>query len=215
MSESPSTDVVKWYTRARKFPQLIGRTPDGMKLWGGPYTITQAVGFGLVLFVGLNTMSLWASFGFIGNFFVLACVAASVVFGLGRIPVGSRSPLSVATGAWKAIASPRNGRIGGKPVRIRRPHRLHHTVLVQLAPSPDTATDLGSAAQQPGEVRPRTLRRSRRAPAPSVAAPATAPQPTAPQPTEPVPAPAPVLTGIQMLLATSTTTGTHRSEETR
>jgi len=29
-------EVVKWYTRARRFPQLIGKTPDGARLWGGP-----------------------------------------------------------------------------------------------------------------------------------------------------------------------------------
>ena len=33
--------ALKWYTRARKFPQLIGRTPDGTRIPGGPYTYTQ------------------------------------------------------------------------------------------------------------------------------------------------------------------------------
>ena len=36
-------EVVKWYTRARKFPTLIGKTPDGTRLPGGPYTITQVL----------------------------------------------------------------------------------------------------------------------------------------------------------------------------
>ena len=35
MSEK-APDVVRWYTRARKFPQLIGRTPDGAKTVGRP-----------------------------------------------------------------------------------------------------------------------------------------------------------------------------------
>src|SRR5450759_686655 len=57
---APAPEVVKYYTRARKFPQLIGRTPDGAKIWGGPYTFTQAISAGVVLFVGVNTMGLWA-----------------------------------------------------------------------------------------------------------------------------------------------------------
>ena len=67
--ESP--EIVKWYTRARKFPQLIGKTPDGAKLWGGPYTYTQVVGASVVLVVGLKTISLWGSFGLVGNALVV------------------------------------------------------------------------------------------------------------------------------------------------
>ena len=39
--QSTSREVVKNYTRARKFPQLLGMTPDGKKLPGGPYSYTQ------------------------------------------------------------------------------------------------------------------------------------------------------------------------------
>jgi hypothetical protein len=215
MSETPTTDIVKWYTRARKFPQLIGRTPDGMKLWGGPYTITQACGFGLVLFVGLNTMSLWASFGFVGNFIVLGAVAAGVVFGLGRIPVGSRSPFSVTTGAWKAVASPQHGRLGGRPVRIRRPHRLQHRMLVQIDPVPAPAEN-PAPASEPTPAAEQTRRSRRRLlPARRPRPETPSPQPVAP---EPVPAspqphtPAPALTGIQALLAASAAGTSHRSE---
>lgn len=223
MSETPTTDVVKWYTRARKFPQLIGRTPDGMKLWGGPYTITQACGFGAVLFMGLNTMSLWARFGFLGNFVVLGSVAVAVVFGLGRIPVGSRSPLSVGAGAWKAVGSPQHGRLGGRPVRLRRPHRLQHKVVMQVAPlpspqrtaslAPDPAVPATASATRTSllspAVRQRLTRRPRRpAPAPlAPTAPAAARRPSHQD------EPAPALTGIQALLATSATT--HRSETSR
>lgn len=200
MTDNQTTDIVKWYTRARKFPQLIGRTPDGMKLWGGPYTITQAVGFGLVLFVGLNTMSLWANFGFVGNFVVLGAVAVGVVFGLGRIPVGSRSPLSVGAGAWKAVAAPQHGRLGGRPVRIRRPHRLRHSVLVQTRSAPAPADPPQVMART--EKTPRSLlRRPERRQAPTSTEPAT-------------PATAPALTGVQALLA-SCPDPHRRSETTR
>ena len=51
---------MKWYTRARKFPQLIGRTPDGTRIPGGPYTYLQvAAGVGMAAVLAATT-GLWA-----------------------------------------------------------------------------------------------------------------------------------------------------------
>lgn len=137
---SPSTpEVVKWYTRARKFPQLIGRTPDGAKIWGGPYTFTQAIGAGVLLIIGVNTMGLWARYGLIGNAVLLVGLTYGVVLLLGRIPVGSRSPLSAASGVVHAVTSPRTGRLAGRPVRPRRPHLVHHRITVLLDEPPPPA----------------------------------------------------------------------------
>ena len=127
---STDVEVVKWYTRARKFPQLIGRTPDGARLWGGPYTITQAVGGGLLLLVGINTMGLWARYGLLGNALLLLAVTYTAVLLLGRIPVGSRNPLAVLSGFATAVSSPRTGHHAGRPVRVRRPHRVRHRVVI-------------------------------------------------------------------------------------
>lgn len=189
-------DVVKWYTRARKFPQLIGRTPDGARIWGGPYTITQAVGAGGVLFVGLNTMGLWAGFGFVGNLVVLLGVAYGVVIILGRIPVGSRNPISVMAGAVRASGAPQYGRIGGKQIRLRRPHRLRHQVLVCLDVPPQLVDEAAVAA----DVAPNVVNDPE---APRTAAPRLA---STPEPRQPA------LTGLQALLASSSA---HPTEETR
>jgi hypothetical protein len=134
VSELPAAEVVRWYTRARKFPQLIGRTPDGRRIPGGPYTFTQAVGAGVVLLVGVNTMGWWARYGLIGNGLLLLGVAYAVVLGLGRIPVGSRSPLAVAAGGMRALAAPRVGRLAGRPVRLRRPHRVRCRLVLLSGP---------------------------------------------------------------------------------
>jgi len=132
---SPSTpEVVKWYTRARKFPQLIGRTPDGAKIWGGPYTFTQAVGAGVIALVAVNTMGLWANYGFIGNALLLTGAIYGGVLLLGRIPVGSRSPISVVVGGVHAAIAPRTGRLAGRPVRLRRPHLVRHSITVARDP---------------------------------------------------------------------------------
>lgn len=189
-------DVVKWYTRARKFPQLIGKTPDGTRIWGGPYTVTQMVGGGSVLFVGLRTMSLWADFGLIGNFLLLGLITWGTVLLLGRIPVGSRNPLSVAAGTYRAVAAPALGRLGGRPVRIRRPHTLQHRVIFAVSDLPTLDPAVATAA--------RTATTSMAPPqkplpdgSPAGRPAATPAEPPAPDPSTRKPA----LTGVQALLA--------------
>jgi hypothetical protein len=240
MSEPQGPEVVKWYTRARKFPQLIGRTPDGAKIWGGPYTITQAIGLGLTLLVGANTMSLWGGSGVVGNAFILWIAAVGVVIVLGRLPVGARNPIAVVAGAVRALTAPQYGRLGGKPVRLRRPHQVRHRVVV-LIQEPDTTQPAPAASapkEQLGAVEP--PRRTTRWPVrvdPSSAGPyrvdpSTAqrhPVPAARPPVRsaarPVSEPAarkPALTGVQMLLAggqadtrTTQTTGPTNGPATR
>ena len=194
---SPTPEVVKWYTRARKFPQLIGRTPDGAKIWGGPYTFTQAVGAGVILLIGVNTMGLWARYGLIGNAVVLLGVTYGLVLLLGRIPVGSRSPLSVVSGFMHAVLSPRNGRLAGRPVRHRRPHRVRHRITV-LIDQPVTPVAPGRLARVPTA-----------APAAKPATKSTA-KPTTKPAAAPAPRPQVVLSGVQALLAQ---VGAHPAQE--
>lgn len=186
-------DVVKWYTRARKFPQLIGKTPDGTKIWGGPYTVTQLVGGGTVAFVGLRTMWLWADFGLVGNFLILGLVAYGTVLLLGRIPVGSRNPLAVAAGTYRAVAAPGTGRLGGRPVRIRRPHTLRHRVVLAVCDLPVLDPALTRALEETVQEEP-TL-----SPAPARRKPR--PASTATPPLQDAHMRKPALTGVQALLA--------------
>lgn len=130
MTRSGEVEVARDYTKARRFPQLIGRTPDGMRIPGGPYTITEAVGVGLTLFIGYQTMGLWARFGFFINLAVLASVTFVVWFVLHRLPMGSRPPTSVATGALNSVTRPRHGVIAGKPLRLRRFGVVRHSFAV-------------------------------------------------------------------------------------
>jgi len=36
-------------------PAAIGKTPDGARLWGGPYTYTQVITAAAVLVIGAKT----------------------------------------------------------------------------------------------------------------------------------------------------------------
>lgn len=115
-------EVVKWYTRARKFPQLIGRTADGATIPGGPYTYTQIVSGVVVLVVGYQSVAVWGRFGLLGNAAVLLGVTLAVVFAVGRLPVGMRNPVSAAAGILRAVSASPVGVLGGRPLSIPRPH---------------------------------------------------------------------------------------------
>jgi len=202
MSERDQTlEVVKWYTRARRFPQLIGKTPDGARIWGGPYTYTQVIGAVVVLVVGTKTVGIWGQFGLVGNALTLLGVAYGTTLALGRMPIGSRNPIAVGSGLIRALSSPSSGNVGGRPVRIRRPHRASTRVVIYPGaptlhvPAPALVASDASVPSRPKRFpRPRWSR-----PAPSQN-PASRP---APRGTRPTPSPAPALTGVQRLLAAS------------
>lgn len=151
-------EVVKWFTRARRFPQLIGRTPDGARLWGGPYTVTQVAGAGVFLFLGTRTMGWWARYGLITNVLLLLSLTYGLVLLLGRIPVGARNPWSIVTGALRAMTAPPSGRLAGRPVRLRRPHQVRHRIVLQPpAPAAPPATPPAQVEAAPDRAHPRTV----------------------------------------------------------
>jgi len=152
VSEQPTIERVKWFTLARKFPQLIGRTPDGARIPGGPYTITQAIGGLVVLVVGYYSMGLWANFGILGNYVVLLSLTGAVVFGLGRIPLGSRNPAAIGMGAFRALSAPPRGRVRGRAVRIRRPRKLSQRVVICTAITPRPTVLAPAAALLPASA---------------------------------------------------------------
>jgi len=205
VSEQPTIERVKWFTLARKFPQLIGRTPDGARIPGGPYTITQAIGGLVVLVVGYYSMGLWANFGVLGNYVVLLSLTGAVVFGLGRIPLGSRNPAAIGMGAFRALSAPPRGRVRGRAVRIRRPRKLSQRVVIcTTIPSRPTvlapaAALLTAAAPVAAAVRGGTEPVAERAPEPPGQVPPPVDVPTAapaldlaPGSAPPAPDPAPV-----------------------
>lgn len=194
-------EVVKWYTRARRFPQLIGRTPDGTKIPGGPYTFTQVLGAAAFLILAWKALPLWGVFGLVGNAMVMLVATWLLIVGLGRIPINARNPLSLAEGALRALTAPAAGRVDGREVRIRRPHAAR-TVLVLSQPQPVLAGNPTAAAAPDAHatVGPALTPRPTRAAMPPATPPA--PEPATPAPTShrPVPAPAP-LTSVQQILA--------------
>lgn len=142
---SDHVEIVKWYTRARRFPRLVGRTHTGGKIWGGPYTITQVIGAVIIVVTLLNTTALWARGSLFTNVFILIAVSYTAVLALGKIPPDARNPLSVATGALLALSSPRGGRRRGTPLRPARTHRVRARITFD---APTAALETTSAPTQ-------------------------------------------------------------------
>lgn len=154
MSESAGGEVVKWYTLARRFPQVIGRTSDGARIPGGPYTYTQVfVGVGLLV-GGLKTTAVWAHFGTMYNGMLLLVVTATVVATLGRLPLASRNPWAMVQGAYRAVSASRSGTIGGRPVAVPRPGRTSTRVAVQTPSSLPEPAPVVDEADEPAPADP-------------------------------------------------------------
>jgi hypothetical protein len=167
--------AAKWFTSARKFPQLIGRTPDGTQLPGGPYTITQLVVGGVVALLLWNTTGLWARFGLAGNIIVGPALVIGAVFAAGKIPFEMRSPVVVGSGWIHALS---RSTTAISPVRLRPPHRPFGHPVLMVTGWPEAEPDLPAAEGRP-------------------AAASDLPGPSDPQ----SPSSLPALTGVQQLLA--------------
>lgn len=169
--------ALKWYTRARKFPQLIGRTPDGTRIPGGPYTYTQVAAGVVTAVVLAQTTWLWAHGGLILNATIFIGATVGAVFAAGKLTPGMRNPIVLASGALNLMSS--GYHLDGTAIRN---------------PKPNTATAAGpvtvfipapTLAKPPTDpVEPVAV------PTPVRALPATAPRPV----------PGPALSSVQRLL---------------
>lgn len=154
---------LKWYTRARRFPQMIGRTPDGTRIWGGPYTYTQ-VGVAVAVAALLSrTTWLWArgSLPFNTALFLALCVAAVIL--TGKLPPGLRNPVVLASGGINLLTT--GYQVDGRGLRTKK-IRLGPTspVVIYESTSPITVPDpepLPAAIEGESSPAPRLRRRLR------------------------------------------------------
>jgi len=112
--------ALKWYTRARKFPQLIGRTPDGTRIPGGPYTYTQVAAGVVTAVVLAQTTWLWAHGGLILNATIFIGATVGAVFAAGKLTPGMRNPIVLASGALNLMSS--GYRLDGTAMRDPKPN---------------------------------------------------------------------------------------------
>lgn len=197
---------VKFYTRARKFPRLLGKTLDGRTLPGGPYSIRQAVVAGVVLFVMAKTISWWGGSmsGVSRGILIVAAVLGSTVV-TRNLPTFPRNPLSLLLGLLRVITSPSRGRYRNRAITIPAGGRVRGAALIDDSPAEHHRLGEAPPPSQP-DVEPEQLREE----LPFLdAGTATA----APRPAGVDVAPAPTLSRVSSLLAAAASnTGTHTGE---
>lgn len=152
MSTDRQPEVAKFFSQARRIPMLIGKLPDGSRIWGGPYTGYQVIalivtGGGLYLF-----HDLWSSGAILSDIFLGVVIAICVGLLAGRIPLDARNPMVLVAGFGNALQAPRTGTYRGAAPRVRKPHRSAITVSAQ--PILQAVTDpavLQRGTQEPAE----------------------------------------------------------------
>jgi hypothetical protein len=157
---------VRWFTAARHVPLLIGRTHDGTRIKGGPYTLVQAFVVPITAGVMWGTRGLWDTGSWVLNIGFTLLTAVGIGWASGRLP-DDRNPLLWVAGLFIATTQPRWGKSNGRRVTVPKPLHLRSNVVVQCrelstihtepAPAaeeqPWPADDIEPAAQQP-KVRP-------------------------------------------------------------
>lgn len=125
MTMENEVEVARFYTRARRFPKQIGRTLDGAKIPGGPYSILQfTLGVSSII-VLVATRQAWGLGSIFFDFPVAAGLGWGVALITGRIPATRRNVLFVAWGAIAAAFAPPVGRYRDATIQIPKPHRAH------------------------------------------------------------------------------------------
>lgn len=130
-TEHESREIAKTFTRTRRIPQLIGRTSDGARIPGGPYTMTQAIGGFVVGWLLYLTMGLWGGGSAMWNWAMALTAVGIAVFLLGRLPIGGRNPMSMLMGFGNATLAGKPTAVGGLSMPRSKIHAVTGSVLIQ------------------------------------------------------------------------------------
>lgn len=114
-------ELARFYTRSRKFPRMVGRLPEGTRIWGGPYTFTQLAVAIVSMIAGGVTRGLWSTGSLVIDLSVIAGTAWALTFAARVIPASPLNPLVVAAAALATTFGPRDGTFDSRPVAFRRP----------------------------------------------------------------------------------------------
>ncbi|MFE5482959.1 hypothetical protein [Streptomyces sp. NPDC056527] len=186
--------IGRCYTKARRAPLVHGVIRDvnggrGIRLPGGPYTLTQLAGIVSTVAALILTRPVWGGHGWL-DVAVLIVLPAVVAFVLRHLHIDGRNPAAALLSIVLMLAAPRRGHLRGRPYRPARPTRsdtrIHLPADEQAAEATAPATtDAPAPEPPPKQTRPRPV------------VPAAAP----PAPEGPSAPSALVASGVQALLA--------------
>ncbi|MFE2270702.1 hypothetical protein ACFXB4_15845 [Streptomyces lavendulae] len=187
--------IGRCYTKARRAPLVHGVIRDvnggrGIRLPGGPYTLTQLAGIVATVAALILTRPVWGGHGLL-DVAALLILPAVVAFVLRQLHIDGRNPAAALLSVALMLAAPRRGQLRGRTYRPARPTRGDTRVHLPADEEAVEATVVPAITDAPaGEPRPKQPR-----PRPA----ASAAEPPAPAGTS-APA-APVASGVQSLLA--------------
>lgn len=195
-SEAGDELIGRCYTKARRAPLVHGVIRDvnggrGIRLPGGPYTLTQLAAIVGTFVALILTRAIWGGHGLM-DVVVLLGLPFAAAFLLQHLHIDGRNPLAAMVSVAVMVTGPRWGRLHGRPFRPARP--VGGDTLITIATDAPTAGTTPAAA----DARPASAVAVTRPahPAPASARPAMT-APAAPD----ARAGAPVASGVQALLA--------------
>lgn len=167
MNEHEEHEIVRFY-RTNKYPLMMGRLPDGTKIFGGPYTAAQGITGAAMIMLALFTWGMWASFGLIGNLVTLVTVVLVPVHLAGMIRTKNRNPVMIAAGALGAWSAPSGGKLANASLKFRKPHYVSGTTSVSdYRVDPPRSSEFAGTSPAPKHAVPRPAAQT---PAPAPAA---------------------------------------------
>ncbi len=141
MSTQNHVQTGRFYTAARKFQQLIGVTPAGETIPGGPYTVTQFIVGIVILVLGFLTRPLWSQ-GALTDVLFIAVAAVGATYAVGRMPRSRRSIINLINCWITLMTRPRTGTYRGRKLPSSYSTVKHRKVLPTLVvPAPGSTVE--------------------------------------------------------------------------
>lgn len=159
------SEVLEWFTQARKIPELIGKLPSGERIKGGPYRPIQLILGFIVLVGGHLSMRWWSGIGGTGVYgiglrYLLVVGAAVTVTVVSRqIPLTMISPVMVVDGAVRQGVRGSGISWAGRPVTLERhPQQVRspRVTIQQHVPRAPAVSEapIPARAEPPAQPRP-------------------------------------------------------------
>jgi hypothetical protein len=91
----------------------------------------------------------WAPFGWVPDAVIVLAVPPALGFAVRTVHVDGRNPLWAAASVVMLLSAPRDGRLGGRPLKMSRPQRLVGVCTLGLQPVPEPAPAVAVLQQDP------------------------------------------------------------------
>ncbi|MET9427884.1 MULTISPECIES: hypothetical protein [unclassified Streptomyces] len=126
-AEADGELIGRCYTKARRAPLVHGVIRDvnggrGIRLPGGPYTLTQLAAIVATFVVLILTRGVWGGHGLM-DAGLLICLPFAAAFMLRHLHIDGRNPAAALLSVMTMLTGPRWGRMHGRPFRPARPAR--------------------------------------------------------------------------------------------